>query len=47
MVVRLKTKKTVQRADGSTKEREVTEPTVLHCDVIRDSFWREHPELLA
>jgi tRNA(His) guanylyltransferase len=34
-------------AEGRPIERERVEPVVLHCDIIRDEFWREHPELLA
>lgn len=36
-----------QTADGGTKEKERLEPCVLHCDIIRDAFWAQHPELLA
>lgn len=36
-----------QTADGRTKLKERMEPCVLHCDIIRDEFWRQHPDLLA
>ncbi len=34
------------REDGTPVERERVEPVVLHCDIIRDDFWRAQPELL-
>jgi hypothetical protein len=34
------------REDGAAVERERVEPCALHCDIIRDGFWGEHPELL-
>jgi hypothetical protein len=36
-----------QASDGQTREKERQEPVVLHCDIIRDAFWTQHPELLA
>lgn len=35
-----------QAADGRIKTKERMQPTVLHCDIIRDEFWQKHPELL-
>ena len=46
VVVRSKIVERRQRADGSIKEKEVVQPTVLHVDLIRDAFWLERPELL-
>jgi hypothetical protein len=45
----VRSKKIVQRPreDGSLRDKEVVEPTVLHVDIIRDQFWLERPELLA
>ncbi len=34
-------------AEGRPVERERSEPTVLHTDLIRDAFWNDHPKLLA
>ena len=34
-------------ASGLPVERERNEPTVLHCDIIRDDFWKENPALLS
>ena len=32
--------------DGNSVERERSEPTVLHCDIIREEpFWKENPVL--
>ena len=33
-------------AEGRPVERERSEPTVLHRDLIRDEFWSERPGLL-
>lgn len=46
VVVRQKVKRTVEREGGVAVEKEVTEVVVLHCDIIRDAFWKEHPALL-
>ncbi|KIJ52478.1 hypothetical protein M422DRAFT_243262 [Sphaerobolus stellatus SS14] len=42
----------VTDADPVAKKRQkkpkvVYEVTVLHCDIIRDEFWKEHPDILA
>jgi hypothetical protein len=34
------------RDDGSVVERTRVEAAVVHCDIIRDEFWQQHPELL-
>jgi hypothetical protein len=47
VVVRQRVKHVRQTEDGRTKERERLEPCVLHCDIIKDGFWRENPQLLA
>lgn len=46
MVIRTKVKKLVSKEDAPAREKEFTEVTALHCDIIRDRFWNEHPELL-
>ena len=33
--------------EGVPVSRERNEPVALYCDIIRDEFWAEHPELLA
>lgn len=33
--------------DRTDKARRVAEPTVLHCDIIGDVFWLEHPGILG
>jgi len=35
-----------QRENGAIVERECIQPTVMYIDIIRDSFWEEHPEVL-
>ncbi|EFN59318.1 hypothetical protein CHLNCDRAFT_19326 [Chlorella variabilis] len=47
IVIRQRVMHVKQTADGGTKEKERLEPCVLHCDIIRDAFWAQHPELLA
>jgi len=47
VVIRQKVVVQKPTADGGTKEKERLEPCVLHCDIIRDEFWHQHPELLA
>lgn len=47
VVIRQRVRHTKTTADGRTKEKERLEVTVLHCDIIRDAFWKEHPQLLA
>jgi hypothetical protein len=32
--------------EGTDKARRMAEPTVLHCDIIGDVFWLEHPSIL-
>lgn len=32
---------------GTDKARRMAEPTVLHCDIIGDMFWLEHPGILG
>lgn len=46
MVIRQRVLRARTTADGRTVERERLEATVLHCDIIKDAFWAEHPELL-
>ena len=46
-MVRQRVKHTRTAADGRTIERERLQPCVLHCDIIKDAFWAERPELLA
>ena len=46
VVIRKKVKRLVERGEGPPVEKEVTEPVVLHCDIMRDAFWKEHPALL-
>ncbi|KAL4437020.1 hypothetical protein ABPG75_004159 [Micractinium tetrahymenae] len=47
VVIRQRVTVQKQMPDGRTKQKERLEPVVLHCDIIRDDFWRQHPELLA
>lgn len=47
MVVRQRVMHVKTTADGRTKEKERLEPCVLHCDIIKDAFWKERPHLLA
>ena len=47
VVIRQRVKRQKETADGRLVERERLEACVLHCDIIRDDFWRQHPELLA
>ena len=47
VVVRQRVKHTKTAADGQQRERERLELCVLHCDIIKDAFWAERPELLA
>lgn len=47
-VVRLRSLVVVKHLeDGTPVTRERAEPTALHCDIIRDDFWKQHPHLLA
>lgn len=46
MVIRQRVMVQKQTPDGRTKEKERLHPVVLHCDIIRDEFWQQHPELL-
>ncbi|KAI7835414.1 hypothetical protein COHA_010688 [Chlorella ohadii] len=47
VVVRQRVMHVKTTADGRTKEKERLEPCVLHCDIIRDAFWKERPHLMA
>ncbi|GAB4817751.1 hypothetical protein N2152v2_004797 [Parachlorella kessleri] len=47
VVIRKKLKKLIEKEGGSAREKEVTEPVVLHCDIIRNTFWQDHPALLS
>lgn len=47
MVVRRREKVLVKhRDDGTPVERERPTVAVLHVDIIGDSFWQEHPDIL-
>lgn len=35
------------REDGTPVFRTVSEPTILHVDIIRDEFWEVHGSILA
>jgi tRNA(His) guanylyltransferase len=35
------------REDGTPVERVRTQERVLHCDIIGQQFWDEHPQLLG
>lgn len=37
----------VTMRDGRSKDKERLAVRVLHTDIIRDTFWKERPELLA
>ncbi len=48
MVVRARRRVVVKTTpEGAPVERERSVVEVLHCDLIRDAFWQERPELLA
>ena len=48
MVLRTKLRTIVNHLeDGTPVEHEVNAPTVCHDDIISNSFWDQHPELLA
>lgn len=47
VVIRQRVTVQKQTTDGRTKQKERLQPVVLHCDIIRDAFWQQHPELLA
>lgn len=36
-----------ERADGTPVERQVSTVALQHVDIISDSFWNEHPEVLS
>ncbi|KAJ2632326.1 tRNA-His guanylyltransferase, partial [Coemansia sp. RSA 1694] len=37
----------VDDKDGNKVRRQKRVVQILHCDIIRDAFWREHPEILG
>jgi len=47
VVVRQRVMHVKTTADGRTKEKERLGPCGLHCEFIRDAFWKERPHLLA
>ncbi|KAK9908363.1 hypothetical protein WJX75_006745 [Coccomyxa subellipsoidea] len=48
VVIRSKEQKTKKHArDGTPVLREVSEVVVIHDDIIGNSFWKGHPDLLA
>lgn len=48
VVLRMKHKRVVKHLDdGTPVEREVSQPTVCHNDIIGSAFWEQHPELLV
>ena len=48
VVLRTKLTTTVKLLeDGTPVLRDVKSPTVCHDDIISNTFWDEHPELLA
>jgi len=48
VVIRQREKVVVKhKEDGTPVQRERVAPVVLHVDIIREAFWKEHPELLA
>lgn len=48
VVIRSKEQKTKKHAgDGTPVQREVSEVVVIHDDIIGNSFWKGHPDLLA
>lgn len=46
VVIRQKCSIDVVDESGTVSKRERTEVVVVHCDIIRDQFWNEHPEIL-
>lgn len=47
VVIRQRVTVEKQTPDGRIKLKERLQPVVLHCDIIKDDFWQQHPELLA
>ena len=48
MILRTKSSRVVDHlVDGTPVEQETNAPTVCHDDIISNSFWDQHPELLA
>lgn len=48
VIVRQKQAQVVkERADGTPVERQVSVVVLQHIDIISDSFWDEHPEILS
>lgn len=46
VVVRQESEVTTTNSSGEQVKRMKRLPTVLHVDLIRDEFWREHPDIL-
>lgn len=43
----IRQKKAKTRLDGTAAQRAAAALPVLHVDIIKDDFWRTHPDVLA